>query len=380
LESPAEVHRNSLKDPDAPGERPVNWWKVAPLIWAVPATIATLQQAATYATRGMLGREWLVAVLQFPRYMLWAPFTPLIVGAARRWPLQRPGLAINILRHAALALLCIAFVEGISTQLLLGLDAMVNVRPPEDRPPLVVATLTAILTRVLTGLVTYAAVVAITMAMDSRRRLREAAVRRADLERDLAMVQVQSIKMQVQPHFLFNTLHAVNVLIERDPQVASRMITRLGDLLRHTLSRAAVAEVPLREELEVLRLYLEIEQTRFRDRLTVNVAVDDDVLDALVPDLILQPLAENAIKHGIGRDTGSGSITLRARRDGTMLDLSMTDSGTGPLPAEPTSGIGLSTVRGRLERLYGDKQSFTLGSNGAGCIARIRLPLRVQDD
>jgi LytS/YehU family sensor histidine kinase len=353
---------------------------VAPLIWAVPATIAALQQAATYATRGMLGREWLNAALQFPRYMLWAPLTPLIVGAARRWPLQRPHLAINILRHVALALVCVAFVEGISMQLLLAIDGMVNVRPPEERVPVFVATVTAILARILTGMMTYAAVVGISTAIDSRRRLREASIRRADLERDLALVQVQSIKMQVQPHFLFNTLHAVNVLIERDPQTAAKMITRLGDLLRHTLSRATVAEVPLREELEVLMLYLEIEKTRFRDRLTVHVDVPEDLLDAMVPDLILQPLAENAIKHGIGSDTAAGSITVAARRDGTMLELSMADSGTGPALAKSITGVGLSTVRGRLGRLYGDRQSFSLGvERGAGCIARVRLPLRMRD-
>ena len=358
----------------------VNWWVVAPLIWAVPATIATLHAATTYATRGMLGRDWPGAVLQFPRYMLWAPFTPLIVNAVRRWPLQRPGLAVNVLRHLAIALVAIAFVEGISLQMALALDAMLSTNPTAARPELLSVTMSAILSRLFTGLVTYAAVVAVSTAVDSQRRLREAAVRRADLERDLAVVQVQSIKMQVQPHFLFNTLHAVNVLIDRDPQTASRMITRLGDLLRHTLSRAAVAEVTLREELEVLSLYLEIERTRFRDRLTVEVDVPADLLDALVPDLILQPLAENAIKHGIGTDTAAGTIAVRARRDGDALELSMHDSGAGPATPEPADRVGLSTVRGRLQRLYGEAQSFTLETPPAGgCVARIRLPYRVND-
>src|SRR6185436_4142044 len=177
------------------------------------------------------------------------------------------------------------------------------------------------------GLVTYAAVVATASALDYQRRLREEAVRTAQLQRDLSEAQVQAIKMQVQPHFLFNTLHTVNVLIEKDPIAAARMVTRLGDLLRHTLTRAAVAEVPLRTELDVLQLYLEIERTRFRDRLTVRVDAPVETLDALVPDLILQPLAENAIRHGIQSDTGAGSIEVTASRAGASLVIEVRDSG-----------------------------------------------------
>ena len=376
MERPAEVHRDPLT---APAPRRINWWIVAPLVWAVPATIATLQQAATYATRGMLGREWLFAVVQFPRYMLWAPLTPIIFAAVRRYAFERPRLGRNLLRHLGIALLCIALVEGISAQLLLFANDAVNQGADAERPPLIVLTLTAILTRLLTGLMTYAAVCAVAHALESQRRLREEAVRTERMQRDLADAQVQAIKMQVQPHFLFNTLHAVNVLIEREPRAASRMVTRLGDLLRHTLDRAAVTEVPLRTELEALSLYLEIERARFHDRLSVVVDAASDTLDALVPDLILQPLAENAIKHGIGSETAAGTITVRTRRHGNMLEIEVTDSGQGPPPAF-AERVGLTTVRGRLERLYGSAEGFTLQREGAGgCVARIRLPCRSAD-
>jgi LytS/YehU family sensor histidine kinase len=187
---------------------------------------------------------------------------------------------------------------------------------------------------------------------------------------------VQAIKMQVQPHFLFNTLHAVNVLIEQEPVAATRMITRLGDLLRHTLSRPAVAEVPLRTELDVLQLYLEIERTRFQDRLTVNIDAPGETLDALVPDLILQPLAENAIRHGIERDTGAGSIDVNVSRANGSLLIEVRDSGRGPGDAI-NDRIGLTTVRGRLARLYGAEHEFSLeAAPTGGAVARIRIPFR----
>jgi LytS/YehU family sensor histidine kinase len=292
----------------------------------------------------------------------------------RRFPIRRPGLARSITIHAGIALLCVIFVEIVSSQLqLLFMMSSARSSPVFSLGSF---TLSYIVPRLPVGLFTYAAVVGVASALDYQRRLRDEAVRVAQLERDLSDAQVQAIKMQVQPHFLFNTLHAVNVLIETDPVAATRMITRLGDLLRHTLSRAAVAEVTLRTELDVLRLYLEIERTRFRDRLTVNIDAPSEMLDALVPDLILQPLAENAIRHGIERDTGAGSIDVNVSRAGAWLVIEVRNSGRGP-EDEITDRVGLTTVRGRLARLYADQHEFSLDAGPAGGgVARIRIPFR----
>ena len=349
---------------------------MAPLIWAVPGTVAVLQALAPamYSPRGLGTRDWLLAAGQFARYMLWAPLTPLIFATVRRFPFQRPGLARSIAIHACLALLCITFVETLSTQLQTQLITAVTTRSrPTETRRVLFQTFGSWL---VIGLVTYSAVAAIASALDYQRRLRDEALRVAHLQRDLSEAQVQAIKMLVQPHFLFNTLHAVNVLIEKEPAAATRMVTRLGDLLRHTLSRAAVTEVPLRAELDVLRLYLEIEQTRFRDRLTVRIDAPAETLDALVPDLILQPLAENAIRHGIQSDTGAGSIEVTASRAGASLVIEVRDSGRGP-GDEVTDRIGLTTVRGRLARLYADAHEFSLVAGPAGgSVARIRIPFR----
>ena len=375
MERTAAVSRDTLSRPSRP-----NWWIVAPLVWAVPATIAVLQSlvsAAIYSTRGVGHRDWIMAAAQFPRYMLWAPLTPLIFAAVRRFPFQRPGLARSIAIHACIALLCIAFVEVLSTQFQSQLMSAVTNRPRAMSGRAILSQTFG--SRLSIGLVTYAAVVAIASALDYQRRLRDEAVRVAQLQRDVSDAQVQAIKMQVQPHFLFNTLHAVNVLIENEPIAATRMVTRLGDLLRHTLSRPAVAEVPLRTELDVLQLYLEIEQTRFRDRLTVRIDAPAETLEALVPDLILQPLAENAIRHGIESDTGAGSVEVKVSRVGASLVIEVRNSGRGP-GDEVTDRIGLTTVRGRLARLYADAHDFSLaaGPTGGG-IARIRIPFRTAD-
>jgi signal transduction histidine kinase len=371
VERTAGIDRNTLSRPDRP-----NWWIVAPLVWAVPATVAVLQSLASamYSTRGIGDRDWIFAAAQFPRYMLWAPLTPLIFAAVRRFPFQRPRLARSIAVHACLALLCIAFVEALSTQFQSQLISTLTNRPRAT--PVRVMLFQAVGSWLVIGLVTYSAVAAIASALDYHRRLRDEAVLVAQLQRDLSDAQVQAIKMLVQPHFLFNTLHAVNVLIEKEPIAATRMVTRLGDLLRHTLSRAAVAEVPLGTELDLLRLYLEIEQTRFRDRLTVRIDAPAETLDALVPDLILQPLAENAIRHGIQSDTGAGSVEVTVSRAGASLVIEVRDSGRGP-GHEVTERIGLTTVRGRLARLYADAHEFSLVAGPAGgSVARIRIPFR----
>jgi LytS/YehU family sensor histidine kinase len=347
-------------------------------VWTLLGVTAALQQAGTFQMRGALQREWAFVLVQIPRWLVWLPFTPLIFTACRRFPFSRPRLGRALLVHLALATAFIAVVEGAHAQLSLVVERATGAVIDPNRPTAFELTAIAILTRLVSGLVTYAAVVGVALALDSQRRLRERDTRAAQLEADLARAQVQAIKMQVQPHFLFNTLHAINVLIREDPDVASRMITQLGDLLRHTLSRATVAEVPLRAELEILALYLEIERVRFQDRMTVTFDVPPETMPALVPELVLQPLAENAIKHGIGSSTGGVLITIRARREHDALVLEVVDTGAGPADSGSTRDrIGLGTVRARLERLYGGAQSLTIErAVGGGCVARITLPFR----
>jgi signal transduction histidine kinase len=211
------------------------------------------------------------------------------------------------------------------------------------------------------------------------RRYRERELQAAALATELVQARLQALRMQINPHFLFNTLNAISALIHENPNAADRMIVRLSGLLRETLDRGDVQEVPLREEIDFLKSYLEIEQMRFPDRLTVTFEIEPKSNELLVPHLILQPLVENALRHGIMPREEAGRIEISARVvDGEHLELKVRDNGNGLSPANGTperEGIGLKNVRSRLAQLYGGAQEFTLGNaSGGGVEARIRIP------
>src|SRR5688572_3345666 len=178
-------------------------------------------------------------------------------------------------------------------------------------------------------MMTYWAIVGLSHALQYHNEAQDRALRESQLERHLVEAQLQSLQRQLQPHFLFNTLNTISALMHRDVDAADAMIARLSDLLRISLETIGVQEVGLKQELDFLAKYLEIEQTRFRDRLTVVFDIQPDTLDALVPNLILQPLVENSIKHGIGPRPSPGKIEIRSQRLGSMLELVVKDDGVG---------------------------------------------------
>jgi signal transduction histidine kinase len=198
------------------------------------------------------------------------------------------------------------------------------------------------------------------------------------LQTRLAASRLDTLKQQLQPHFLFNALNAMAALVDTDPPAAQRMIAGLGKLIRVSLDSGGDQEIPLRDELAVLEHYLSIQRLRFEDRLTINIHADDDVWDALVPTLILQPLVENSIKYGLGRHAAPGCIDVRAWRDGASLTLEVHDDGPG-LGGRPVESVvervGIGNARARLEYLYGDAHTFTIESPpGGGFTVRMRIP------
>ncbi|MEX0748378.1 MAG: histidine kinase, partial [Rhodothermales bacterium] len=201
----------------------------------------------------------------------------------------------------------------------------------------------------------------------------------------LSEARLQTLRMQINPHFLFNTLHTISTYLGRDPKGARRMIARLSDLLRYTLEKAGTQEVTLRQELNFLDGYLEIQSIRFQDNLVVQQDVDPDMLEALVPNLILQPLVENAIKHGVSAVEGVGKVSIKAWRDNEQLCLSVWDNGPGMIggngvSASPT-GLGLRNTRERLESLYGPGHHFELaGGAEGGVTALICIPYHTSAD
>ena len=211
-------------------------------------------------------------------------------------------------------------------------------------------------------------------------RLRARREQTIQLTGQLAEARLDALRSQLDPHFLFNTLNAISSLVERDPRGVRRMIARLGDLLRHSFEGGREAEVPLRRELALLGLYVDIMKVRFQDRLVVEIRVDDAVLDAQVPTFILQPLVENAIKHGIERHTDGGRVVVEGSRAGETVILRVVDDGAGGLSATAAangSGVGLSNTRERLRQLYGNAQSFSLSASDGGAVAEVRLPFHI---
>ena len=224
----------------------------------------------------------------------------------------------------------------------------------------------------------YWVIVAVGHAFDYYQRFHERELRASELEGRLAQAKLQALQSQMNPHFLFNTLHTISALMHKDVEAADRMVMKLSELLRLALDNTDTHEVPLSQELDFLNRYLEIEQTRFRERLKVEMEIAPETLQARVPNLVLQPLVENAIRHGIERHARPGKIVLRAQRQEGQLELEVQDNGGGLPNGKPLrEGIGLSNTRTRLQQLYGAAQKFELKNvESGGLLARVVLPFR----
>jgi two-component system, LytTR family, sensor kinase len=301
---------------------------------------------------------------------LWLGLTPFVLRLARSFPLERRRWRVNLLIHLAAS---VAFA-------LLQLGAYVLVASQAGleigKRPYLEAFRGIFIGDFHFDLLTYWSIIGLSHALDYYRKYRERELRAAQLETRLAQAELDALRMQLHPHFLFNTLNSISVLMAEDVKAARRMLTRLSDLLRASLENKGTHEVSLKEELEFLESYLEIEQTRFQDRLTMRMEVDPKTLDARVPHLILQPLVENAIRHGITPRAAPGLIEIRALRRNGMVQLEVRDNGAGLGAGASESllkGIGLSNTRARLEQLYGASHRFEL-QDGDGLTVTIAIP------
>jgi two-component system LytT family sensor kinase len=205
---------------------------------------------------------------------------------------------------------------------------------------------------------------------------KEHLIKSRELEAQLAKAQLQALKMQLQPHFLFNTMHAISALMDENVKTAQKMLVRLSDLLRQTLDNIGVQKVTLKQELDFVKSYLEIELTRFQDRLKVNYEINNNVLNVKVPNLILQPLVENAIKHGISPKAEGGTILIIAKIEDDQLELSICDNGKGNGSNEIKEGLGIKNTRLRLNKMYKDNYIFKIDDkNENGFCVTLLIPL-----
>jgi two-component system, LytTR family, sensor kinase len=303
-----------------------------------------------------------------------ALLTPTIFRLGRRFRVDGPHWLRALGAHALLACSFSVFHCAcmISTRLILW---------ESGNKPAYVAWTSFVQRRFLENLdwtlMVYSTILGLSYALAYYRESQQRAVKEAQLETKLVEARLRTLEAELHPHFLFNTLHAISSLVHTNPDSADRMISRLSDLLRLTFDRSGSARVSLQEELEFLQKYLEIEQTRFQDRLSVRFDIDNDTLDAEVPRLILQPIVENAIKHGVSPKPGAGLVQIVARRQGDRLWLEVSDNGVGLTAGARerlSSGVGLSNTRDRLECMYGAAHRIEFSDAASGLSVRLEIP------
>jgi len=346
-------------------------------------TLFALFFASMFAFQNQLSKEplpfWKILSWQLVSGYIWFALSPAILFLAKRFPFEEGKWKTSLPIH---------MVTGVSTALVqLALDSFVLTKMgyPAGHvfPSYVEAYKWFLLVNVHLSILIYFGVVGIWSAYNYYHKYRERELRNSQLEARLAQSRLQVLKMQLHPHFLFNTLNAISELVHRDPDAADRMLTDLSDLLRMSFENLEVQEISLKQELEFLRKYLEIEQMRFQDRLKVEMGIAPDTLDASVPNMILQPLVENAIKHGIGPRAEGGRIYIGAARSNGHLLISVNDDGLG-VPsgnlANVIEGVGLSNTRKRLRHLYGDSHRFDLKSaENSGMQVSLEIPYKESD-
>jgi two-component system, LytTR family, sensor kinase len=351
-------------------------WRVAAAILGCWTFLALLFTPQTYLSglRSPTPPSWGQAHLwSLTLFYLWAALTPLVLWLGRRFPFERHtfrNVAAHLLLCGPVALLHIWLFQ--KAGVLMGTWSS-----PVPRQPPIWALLVGL---GATNVMVYWAIVAVSQALNYFRKYREREFR-------LSQAELQNLKTQLHPHFLFNTLNGIAELVHSDPVVADRSIVRLSELLRFSLASEKAHEVTLKEEIEFLEKYVEIHKTLMRDRLNVRLSIDPETLDAAVPNMILQPLVENAIKHGISPRPEGGNIEVHARRLDGKLYVEISDDGLGmpamgmsAMPEEEADvqfGVGLINTRERLKYLYSDAHAFNVSSfPGRGVTIRISVPFR----
>ena len=346
---------------------PYRRWLIITICWSVPAFLFT---AHAYLYSSVVGAHldmWSVFKWAVSEWLLWAALTPWILAAAERFPIEGiKGVSQNI-GVALVFAIAHVFLQaglhyfGLGTGRLHGLHEIIGDVLPQ---------------KFHLNFATCGLVLGVGHADAYYRRYRDRKLRSSQLETALANAKLDALRMQINPHFLFNALNSISALIDDDPKAANRMLARLGDFMRLTLKSNASGSSSMAQELEFLRSYLQIEQVRFGDRLNVSIDVEPAAMDAAVPSLILQPIVENAFRHAFSK-VESGQLTIRGRRVKDSIELSVADNGPGVDVAlvEVSAGVGVSNTRARLETQYGKAQQLSLENRpGGGLTVTIRIP------
>src|SRR5438874_10656293 len=353
---------------------PTRWVLGVATVLSLFSTLQVYRLEVVTARPGMPIYAGKLLVLNFAYWFVPALLLPSIVWVARRFPLDAGNRLRNIAVHAtgAMVFAFVRFAGMTGVRFLLWSDSMKS-----PSVSLWVYAQRNFLLDLDWCLMVYSAIVGASHALAYYHESQERKLKEAQLETRLIEARLKTLEAELHPHFLFNTLHAISTLVHRDPESADRMISRLSELLRSTVDRSGEATVPLNEEIEFLQKYLEIEQTRFQDRLTVRVEVDPEALDAVVPRMILQPLVENAMKHGIAHTVDKGHVQISAGREDDRLWMEVRDNGGGlhgGTLKKLRTGVGLSNTRARLDVLYPGRHRLEFTEMHGGFAVRVEIP------
>ena len=306
---------------------------------------------------------------------IWSVLTPIIFQLSRQYTFDRANWGRSLAIHVV-ASIVLAFVAAVA---LVAMDPFIT-WTKEPSVPFV----PHVLSRTFMDIQRYWYVLLITQAIAFYGKYQERQLISSQLEAQLANAQLEVLKIQLEPHFLFNTLNSIAALARENGEAAEHMTLQLADLLRMSLDGVGIHEVPLHRELTFLQKYIGIQQVRFHDRLRVEMEIDPRTLETLVPNLILQPIVENAIRHGIGPRSGPGLIRISTWRDHDDVWLEIRDDGVGLTRARfgmPREGVGLRNTRERLHQLYDDDHAMVLeDAPGGGCTVKIRVPYRTRSE
>lgn len=354
-------------------------WAAIVAVWAMLGVIYAGPIYFEVRSEGMEHAAWRVFSWGILTWLAWAPLTPAIVWLARMYSLVEDAWKRNLLIHLPAFLFISALHTAAATAITLSVKPFDNMgSSPFTFWPRFLSRLKGSFG---SDLLVYGAVIGICYALDYYRKYREREFLTSRLEAQLAQAQLDSLRMQLHPHFLFNTLNSIVGLVRDNKNSAAvSMLVGLSDLLRHALEHSSQHEVELREELNFIKLYLKIQEMRFSDRLHIEFDIDPATTKALVPNLILQPLTENALRHGIGRSAESGVVGISSAITDGHLRLTVYDNGAG-LPDDwqmkGSTGIGLANTAARLQQLYDDNHQFDIRNrDGGGVEVVILIPLR----
>ena len=338
------------------------------VVWTVVGAVSASQSLISYAAYGEETRLWLVIKLSLSVWYAWAVLAPIIYLAGRRFPLERGGWGRNLSIHVALNVVILVA----SVLLLMGVRRAFGVSSTRGLQLELIGSIN-------TSLMAYWTIILLAHAVGYYQEGRARLLRTSELTAQLSEARLEALRAQLHPHFLFNTMHAISAFLREDPEKAETMLAELADLLRIAMDDADEQTVSLDREMEFIHRYLSIQKARLGDRLQIEVDVDSDVRSARVPNLVLQPLVENAVEHGIADRLGPGRLWIRAVGDDGQLHLEVADDGPG-LPADKLDPsrwrIGLRNTRDRLAQLYDGEQRFELTNRPEGGLSvRITIPL-----